>query len=62
MISVETLEQNSREFSVDKKEELRRLIIHGILHLSGMDHATNDYEGETMLVLQEKLIKEIAWT
>jgi probable rRNA maturation factor len=62
VISVETLEQNAREFSVDKEEELRRLIIHGILHLSGMDHATNNYEREAMLVLQENLLKEIAWT
>jgi probable rRNA maturation factor len=42
---------------VDTHEELRRLIIHGILHLSGMDHATNS-EQETMLVLQEKIMKE----
>jgi probable rRNA maturation factor len=62
VISVETLEQNAREFSVEKEEELRRIIIHGILHLSGMDHTTNNYEREAMLVLQEKLIKEIAWT
>jgi probable rRNA maturation factor len=62
VISVETLEQNARAFSVAKKEELRRLIIHGILHLSGMDHETNNHEREAMLVLQEKLLKEIAWT
>jgi probable rRNA maturation factor len=62
VISVETLEQNARCFSVDKEEELRRLIIHGVLHLSGMDHETNDHEQETMLVLQEKFMKEIAWT
>ncbi|MDR0637799.1 MAG: rRNA maturation RNase YbeY [Spirochaetaceae bacterium] len=62
VISVETLEENAKVFSVGKEEELRRLIIHGILHLSGMDHATNDYEREAMLVLQEKLLKETAWT
>jgi probable rRNA maturation factor len=62
LISVEALEQNARVFSVAKEEELRRLIIHGILHLSGMDHKTNNHEREAMLVLQEKLIKEIAWT
>jgi probable rRNA maturation factor len=60
IISVETLEKNARYFSVDKHEELRRLIVHGILHLSGMDHVTND-EHETMLILQEKIMKETAW-
>ena len=36
-------------------EELRRLIIHGVLHLSGMDHETNDPD-EPMLVRQENLL------
>jgi probable rRNA maturation factor len=60
IISVETLEKNALFFSVEKDEELRRLIIHGILHLSGMDHETNN-ENEAMLRLQEKMMKEISW-
>ena len=38
-------------------EELKRLLIHGILHLSGMDHSDNDPQQE-MLQLQEKILKE----
>jgi probable rRNA maturation factor len=60
VISIAQLEINASRFSVEKTEELRRLIIHGILHLNGMDHATNKAD-EVMLVLQEKLLKEIAW-
>lgn len=55
VISIETLALNSKEFNVEKNEELKRLLIHGILHLSGMDHADNSPEQE-MLQLQEKLL------
>jgi probable rRNA maturation factor len=59
-ISLEMLRENSRCFGVPPEEELRRLLIHGILHLAGMDHATNDKE-EPMLLFQEKLLAEIPW-
>jgi probable rRNA maturation factor len=58
VISLDTLRENARYFETPEDEELRRLIIHGILHLNGMDHQTND-AGEPMLVLQEKLLKDL---
>ncbi|RKX96464.1 MAG: hypothetical protein DRZ90_08860, partial [Spirochaetes bacterium] len=36
-------------------EELRRVIIHGILHLNGLDHPGDDYS-TGMLKLQEELL------
>ena len=57
VISLETLASNSKAFNVDEDEELRRLLIHGILHLKGYDHATNAPE-EEMLMLQERLLKD----
>ncbi len=56
VISIETLDFNSKEYHVEKNEELKRLLIHGILHLSGMDHCDNSPEQE-MLQLQEKLLE-----
>lgn len=53
------LVRNAAEFGVTEEEELRRLIIHGILHLSGMDHATND-AGEPMLERQESLLAALS--
>jgi len=38
-------------------EELVRLIVHGTLHLSGMDHATQRDE-ERMFALQEQIIEK----
>jgi len=58
VISVEMVEENAARFGVPPIEELHRLLIHGILHLAGMDHATNA-EGEPMLVFQERLLREI---
>ncbi|GHV77913.1 endoribonuclease YbeY [Spirochaetia bacterium] len=58
IISLETLAENARYFQVPEDEELRRLLIHGILHLDGMDHETN--EGfEPMLKLQEEILAEL---
>jgi probable rRNA maturation factor len=59
VISLETLDQNALYFGVSGDEELRRLLVHGILHLDGMDHATNK-PGEPMLRLQEKILTELA--
>ena len=61
VISLEKIGENAKEFAVSPKEELHRLVIHGILHLSGMDHSSND-SNEEMLLLQEKLLKEMGVT
>lgn len=54
LISVDSLLENTNRFNVSMNEELKRLLIHGILHLDGMDHATNDPD-EQMLQLQERI-------
>ncbi|MDR3343554.1 MAG: rRNA maturation RNase YbeY [Treponema sp.] len=59
VISLETLGENARYFKVDEDEELRRLLIHGILHLDGLDHDTNA-DNEPMLQAQEKIMAELA--
>ena len=58
VISLDTLRKNARRFNVSEDEELRRILIHGILHLDGMDHKSND-NTEPMLRLQEKILSEL---
>jgi len=58
VISLETLSENAKYFETCEDEELRRLIIHGILHLDGMDHHTIE-ENEPMLELQEDILKKL---
>ncbi len=55
IISIDTLKSNAESFRVAFDEELKRLLIHGILHLTGMDHKTND-SNEEMLQLQEQIL------
>jgi probable rRNA maturation factor len=66
-ISLETFAKNAEEFGVSLDNELKRLLIHGVLHLSGMDHGEahiakdRTFEGGTsedkkMLELQEELL------
>ena len=58
VISLDSLKENARRFQISEDEELRRLLIHGILHLDGMDHRTNDTT-EPMLQLQEDILENI---
>jgi probable rRNA maturation factor len=59
VISLDTLAENAGFFGVSMDEELRRLLIHGILHLDGMDHASNE-KTEPMLRLQEEILISLA--
>jgi probable rRNA maturation factor len=59
VISLDALEENTRFFKVSADEELRRLLIHGILHLCGYEHSTNEAK-EPMLETQEKILAELA--
>ena len=61
IISIEALEENEKAFSVDMEEELSRLLIHGILHLSGEDHKTNG-KNEPMLKKQEEILLKINYS
>ena len=58
VISLDTLRENAGYFKISQDEELRRLLIHGILHLDGMEHETLD-SSEPMLVLQEKILERL---
>jgi probable rRNA maturation factor len=59
VISLDTLTRNAADVGITVDEELRRLLVHGILHLSGMDHTSNE-ESEPMLLLQEKIVAALA--
>lgn len=60
-ISVESMKRNAEFFSISAGEELRRLLVHGLLHLRGMDHSSNDFSSEPMLIEQERIMKALEW-
>jgi probable rRNA maturation factor len=59
VISLDTLRENARRFGISEDEELRRLLIHGILHLDGMNHTSNK-KTEPMLQLQERILIKLS--
>jgi probable rRNA maturation factor len=58
VISLETVRKNAEIFGVSHNEEFSRLLIHGILHLIGMDHISNAPD-EQMLIYQEQILKTL---
>ncbi len=59
VVSLQTLGVNADYFSVSEDEELRRLLVHGILHLDGQDHGTNE-STEPMLRRQEEIVAALS--
>lgn len=45
-ISTETTERNARRYGVGYKAELKRLVVHGVLHLLGYDHGKRMRDAE----------------
>lgn len=58
-ISVEQAERQSHEYRTSLLDEMKRLIIHGILHLVGYDHERSDEDEEIMLQKEDDLRKNI---
>lgn len=63
IISLETLPKNAAYFGVSADEELKRLLIHGLLHVNGYDHGEEHVENGVepqceMLKLQKNLLEQ----
>jgi len=58
VISLPAVQRNAENWNVSFQEELHRLLLHGILHLAGYDHTTND-ASEPMLIKQEELMQSL---
>jgi len=55
IISVDKVEEVAQQLGHNQDDELALLFIHGLLHLLGMDHETDNGE---MRVQEEKLVRE----
>jgi probable rRNA maturation factor len=58
VISLDTLTRQAAEYDVSLEEELKRLLIHGILHLAGHDHGEHHDDGK-MMGMQEGLLSQL---
>ena len=63
-ISLDTLPVNAEYFNENTNAELKRLLVHGLLHLNGLDHGEEHIEKGVspkcdMLVLQENILEKL---
>jgi probable rRNA maturation factor len=58
-ISLEKASEQAVEYEVTLAEELKRLIIHGVLHLLGYDHELSEQDEKAMNSLEEKIFNVI---
>ncbi len=56
-ISIPQIHRQARQYHVSYREELYRMLVHGILHLFGYDHGTEG-EAKMMFALQERIVRE----
>lgn len=59
VVDVPLVERQAAAFGVSFEEELRRVVTHGVLHLAGHQHRSNDFQEEPMLRLQEELLHQM---
>lgn len=58
-ISLQTAEKQAAEFGVTLKEELQRLLVHGVLHLLGYDHEKSAYKKRIMQKKEKEILEDI---
>jgi probable rRNA maturation factor len=59
-VGLEQARRQARELGVDPEEELVRLVVHGVLHVTGHDHPEGPERAESpMFRRQEALLREI---
>ncbi len=58
-ISLQTAEKQATECGVTLKEELQRLLVHGVLHLLGYDHEKSAYKKRIMQKKEKEILEDI---
>ena len=59
-ISVPTAKKNASSFKEPYEKDLGRLIIHGSLHLIGIEDKSKEQK-KNMTVLEEKFLEDVSW-
>lgn len=53
--------RQAKAYGVSLKQELVRLLLHGILHLAGFEHERGGKEAKRMFDLQERILKHVTY-
>mmetsp|Transcript_39830 Transcript_39830/g.105215 ORF Transcript_39830/g.105215 Transcript_39830/m.105215 type:complete len:141 (-) Transcript_39830:408-830(-) len=62
VISIDTAKRQATERSYDLRDELRVLMVHGVLHLLGYDHEVSEEEHAEMAAAERKLLTRLGWS
>lgn len=57
VINPEQARRQAKEYGVTFQEEMRRLLVHGLLHLVGYDHEQSAYASRKMRLKEEELLR-----
>jgi probable rRNA maturation factor len=57
VISVDTAKRQAQELGYSLEEELKRLLVHGLVHLLGYDHELGEEEEKKFFELEEFVLK-----
>jgi probable rRNA maturation factor len=58
-ISVDTAKRQAKELGHSLEEELKRLLVHGLVHLLGYDHELGGEEEKKFFELEEFVLREL---
>jgi probable rRNA maturation factor len=59
VISVDTAKRQAKELGHSLEEELKRLLVHGLVHLLGYDHELGGEEEKKFFELEEFVLREL---
>jgi probable rRNA maturation factor len=59
VISVDTAKRQAQELGHSLEEEIKRLLVHGLVHLLGYDHELGGEEEKKFFELEEFVLKEL---
>lgn len=55
----EVLKRQAKEHKLTYQQELGYMLLHGVLHLLGYDHETNERDAKKMFKLQDEVFEEL---
>lgn len=59
VIDASRVQKQAGEYGLTLRQELQRLMVHGIVHLMGYDHERNAYQARRMEEIEEGVLREL---
>jgi len=61
VLCVDVADRQAAERGHERRDELRVLLVHGLLHLLGYDHETSDVDAAEMSEAEGRLLGRLGW-